>query len=380
MDSMMELATVQALDRAQQVVSLLEVTRQYRDDAQRLSVATRDGYSVGRALRALAENDPLSKSAPLEYEASQRIADRLKREPRPGCIFLPTPPLTRDLTVAVGSGGGLLVGTLNAPGGLWVDALRAASVMLNMGIQVLPAPRQSVTIPRFSASSTAYWLATEATATTESQGTYAQASASPKTVGAYTEMSRQLFLQAGPLVDAIMLRELANTVAAAVDAAVVQGSGASGQPQGIIGTSGVGSVTGTSLAYAGLVEFQSDCAAAVVDPTRFGYIAPVATAVTLSGRQRFTGVDSPLWQGSVLSGTVAGHRAMSTGGCPASTIVAGDWSQVVLLDWQGVEVGVNPYGADVSAYKAGIVGLRCFWSVDVAVLRPAAFSVASSVT
>ena len=373
-----ELATLQALERARQTVELLRIARENADDADAIRRNSAGGYSVGRALRALYGGESLATAAPLEYGVSMRVAERLGREPHPGCVFLPV--TTRDLTAANVGAGGYLVSTTNAPGGLWVDALRAASVTLNLGVPILPAGTGPVTIPRYTGASTAYWLASEGAGPTEAQGTLGQIAATPKTVGAYSEMSRQLFLQAGPLVDAVVLRELGNTVAAGADQAILQGSGANGQPTGIINTAGVGSVSGTSLAYAGLIEFQSDTAAAVVDPTRFGYVAPVATAVTLSGRQRFTGVDSPLWQGSILSGTVAGHKAMSTGACPTATVVAGDWSQVVVLDWGGVEIGVNPFGADQSAYRAGLVGLRCFWTVDVAVLRPAAFSVATSVT
>lgn len=373
-----ELAALEALVRAKETVQLLETMADARREASRYADAAHRGYSIGHALRAIYNGESLAKAAPLEYGASMEVAERLGREPHPGCVFLPV--ATRDLTAASASGGGYLVSTTTAPGGLWVDAFRAASVTLNMGVQILPAPPGPVAIPRYTGASTAYWLANEGTGPTEAQGTLAPVTASPKTVGAYSEMSRQLFLQAGPLVDAVLLRELGNTVAAGVDQAVLQGTGAAGQPQGIVGTAGVGSVSGTSLAYGGLIEFQSDTAAAVVDPARFGYVAPVATAVTLAGRQRFTGVDSPLWQGSVLAGAIAGHKAMSTGACPASTVVAGDWSQVALLDWGGLEIGVNPYGADQAAYRAGIVGLRCFWSVDVAVLRPAAFSVATSVT
>jgi HK97 family phage major capsid protein len=45
--------------------------------------------------------------------------------------------------------------------------------------------------------------------------------------------------------------DLAQVVGLAVDLAVLNGSGASGQPTGIISTAGIGSVTGTSIAYRG---------------------------------------------------------------------------------------------------------------------------------
>jgi hypothetical protein len=54
----------------------------------------------------------------------------------------------------------------------------------------------------------------------------------------------------------------------------------------------------------------------------------------------------------------------------------GDWSQVVIGEWGVLELDVNPY-AD---FKAGIVGLRAFYSCDVAVRYAGAFSKAATIT
>jgi Phage capsid family len=63
---------------------------------------------------------------------------------------------------------------------------------------------------------------------------------------------------------------------------------------------------------------------------------------------------------------------------PASAILFGDWSQVVLPTWGLLEVGANPYQA--VGFRAGIIGVRCFAAVDVAVLRPGSFAKSTTVT
>lgn len=115
---------------------------------------------------------------------------------------------------------------------------------------------------------------------------------------------------------------------------------------------------------------------AVVNPEAFGYVTTPAVAALLAQRQRFTGTDSPLWQGNLAEGQVIGHKAMSSLQVPTANILAGDWSQLILAEWGVLEVETNPY----ANFAAGIVGIRAFYTVDVGVRWGASFSLATSVT
>jgi HK97 family phage major capsid protein len=180
------------------------------------------------------------------------------------------------------------------------------------------------------------------------------------------------------LAERLAFNELAAALATAADAAFLAGSGAEGQPQGIVGATGVGSVTGTSIADAGLLELQSDVltANALKAPTSFGHCTTPTVAKLLASRQRFTGTDSPLWQGALADGQVAGARAIATNSAPASTIVAGDFSMALMLLWPGLLLAADPY----TGYRTGVVTLRAMLSLDFVLLRPTGFSVAVSVT
>jgi hypothetical protein len=72
------------------------------------------------------------------------------------------------------------------------------------------------------------------------------------------------------------------------------------------------------------------------------------------------------------------HSALVTTAMPASSVLFGDFSQVVLPTWGTLEIGANPYQA--VGFRAGIIGVRCFAAVDVAVLRPSSFAKSTSVT
>lgn len=74
-------------------------------------------------------------------------------------------------------------------------------------------------------------------------------------------------------------------------------------------------MTGTSLAYAGLVEFfQTDVAGSNALTDGASYLTTPAVAGLL--RQRFTSTDSPLWAGNLVKGSVLGFDAHCSNGVP----------------------------------------------------------------
>lgn len=330
-------------------------------------------YSLFRALKAAAEND--WSEAGLEYEAHKELAKRFNEKRGKRSFFVPLDVQQRDLSAVTAAAGGRLVATENMS---FIEILRARSVAMQMGATRMSGLVGNVTVPSQTGAATASWLANETTAASESDQTFGQMALSPKNVAAYTEISRQLMLQASPSAEQIVMNDLASVVALAVDSAAINGSGASGQPLGIVGTAGIGSVTGTSLAYAGILEFQTDVLAAnaLVNPGTAGYVTTPAVAALLAARSRFTNTDTPLWQGGLLDGTVAGFRAMSSTQIAASRMLFGDFSQLVVGEWGTLELDVNPY----ANFAAGITGIRAFYTVDVGVRYAAAFSYSTAIT
>lgn len=348
-----------------------------------ISLGEANRFSLTRAIKACAENNNW-KDAPFELECSRAVADKLRKPNEPNRFYIPFEVLQRpvdrlamgqekrDLTVASASGGGYLVATENVG---FIEMLYNRSVAFRMGVRRLSGLQGNVTIPKQTGKATSYWLGSESTDITEGNQTFAQIALTPKNVGAYTEISRQLLLQSSPGAEGIVTSDLAMSVAIAADLGVINGGG-SAEPQGIIGTSGIGSVTGTTLAYAGILEFQSDVAAANIMPVAGGYVTTPVVSAKLMARSRFSNTDTPLWVGNVWNGQMAGFPAMSSMQIPTDNMLFGDWSEVVVGEWGVLEVEVNPY----ANFKAGIIGVRAFYSMDVGVRRAAAFSLATSIT
>jgi len=352
-------------------------------------------FSLGRAILAAASKDNDWSKAGFELECSRAVAQKLGKVAEAHRFYVPFEAMQRgmelpeqrmqrllamaafgrrDLTVATAGAGGFLVETENVG---FIEMLRNRSVAFRMGARRLSGLQGSVTVPRQSAAATAVWLANEASTITESQQTFVQMALTPKTVGAYTEISRQLLLQSSPGAEGIVTDDLAQVVAIAVDLAVLEGSGAGGQPTGISGTAGIGSVSGTTLSAAGILEFQTDVAAANVTPMAGGYVttAPVAALLMVRPELPSTGTER-LWKGNVWNGSMFDFPSMTSAQLTAATMIFGDWQEVVVGEWGVLEIEVNPY----ANFQAGIIGVRSIYSMDVGVRRPFAFSRATTIT
>lgn len=339
-------------------------------------------YSLLRALSRLASPERHQREG-LEFESSRETARMLGRDPDmvdPHSLLIPPDILQRadirrDLNTATPGAGGYLTETVNTS---FTELLRNRSVVLRMGATPLPGLRGNVAIPAQTGTATSYWLTDEATDITESQPALGQLLLTPKTAGAYTEISRQLTLQSSPSAEGLVMRDLAAVVSLAVDAAAINGSGASGQPEGVLNVAGIHTASGSTLGYAALLETQSDTLGdnALIDPAAVGYATPPAVAALLMNRVKFASTASPLWEGSMLDGQLVGHRAMSSKQVPAATLVFGDWSQMVIAEWGVLELQVNPF----ANFKAGIIGVRAMYSVDVGIRHPESFCKIESIT
>ncbi len=339
-----------------------------------LSGGEKQRYSVLRALRALVDKD--WSNAGFERECHQAILKRagIAEAPNNG-FYVPYEIQQRDLTATTGNAGGYVVATDNLAGS-FIDLLRNRAVVAQLGATMMTGLVGNVTIPKQTAAATAYWLTNEATAITESQLTLGQLALSPKNVGAYTELSRQLMLQSSPAADALVMNDLARVLALAIDLAALEGSGASGQPTGISQTAGIGSVTGTSIDYAKVLEFQTDVAGGNALAANCAYVTTPAVAALLKQRVAFSSTASPLWEGGILDGNLQGFRAVATNSVTAASMVFGDFSQVVIGEWGMLELALNPY----ANFAAAISGIRAIQTVDIGVRQAGAFSRATSIT
>jgi HK97 family phage major capsid protein len=250
----------------------------------------------------------------------------------------------------------------------YIDALRDRLLARRLGVRVLSGLRGNVSIPKFGSGLATGWV-TEGQAVPDAEMAFGEVGLSPKHVGGKTEMSRQLIQQSSPDIERLIRGDLAYLIAQQIDSAILAGSGADGEPQGIIGANGVqtGDIPQTwteVLAMSQMLEEANLVGA--------GWLATPEIRTHFGSTEKVSGSGS----GFLLeNGQIDGRPFWSTNQMPAGTSIFGDWSQVMLGIWSEIDILVNPYAEP--AYSRGGVQVRAMATCDVALRHPQGFVVAT---
>jgi len=337
-------------------------------------------YSFLRAINALANpgDRKAQELAAFEREASDAFAGKHGRAA--SGFFVPSEVQRRDLNVATTTAGGHSVAT-NLLAASFIDLLRNKMALTGLGAQFLTGLVGNIAIPRATGGATAYWVA-ESGAPTESQQAFDQVAMTPRTVGAFTDISRKLLLQSSIDVEGFVRNDLATVLALAIDLAGVNGSGASNQPTGILNTSGIGSVAGgtNGLAptYQNMIDLETLVAVANADVCAMGYLTNAKVRGKLKSTQKVaTYGDDFVWEDGIVNGynaTVSNQvpsnltKGTSSGVC--SAILFGNFADLIIGQWGALDLTVDPYTGSTS----GTVRVVALQDVDIAVRHAESFA------
>lgn len=336
-------------------------------------------YSLIRALHALANpaDAAAQRAAAFERECSDAVSSKLGKSARG--FFLPHDVQKRDLVVGTASAGGNLVAT-DLLAGDFISLLRNAMVIMGMGTRMLTGLNGNIAIPRHSGAATAYWVA-ESGAPTESQQAFDQVTMSPKTVGAYTDISRKLLLQSSLDVEALVQQDLATVLGLAIQQAAINGTGASNQPSGLltlITPSVAGGTDGAAPTWANIVELETDVSVANADVGTLSYLTNAKVRGKLKGTSKVSGQNGFVWEGGDTP--LNGYRAAVTNAVPSnltkgtgtnlSAIIFGNFADLIVGMWGTLDLMVDPYSNSTS----GTVRVVALQDVDVAVRHAESFA------
>jgi HK97 family phage major capsid protein len=324
------------------------------------------GYSLARAVRGSMDG----KLDGIEGEAHAELSRG--REVRG--VMVPTHVLLggeqrAGQFVTPNTAGGYTVGTQTAA---VADRFRPSLKTEAMGATVLRNLTGFVDLPKLAASGTAYWIG-EQQATTRSSATFAKVAMGPKTVSGEYEMSRRLMLQSNESIEALLRRDLGFILAQGLDLAAIRGTGATTQPEGLLGTTGLEKVATATL----LCDTAADLIAALeldnVTGTTAFLTNPTVAAVARKLKDG-NGQSIPMLK------TFHDERVEITTQVPTdigvsankSALIYGMWSELVIGYWSAVDILLNPYHSDVAS-KGGAL-LHAFLDADVAVRHIEAFA------
>lgn len=334
-------------------------------------------YSIVRAIRAVSEGN--HDLAGMEMEASREYAKKNNLPVRSDKFYIPGEVLRRNIRIPnealnnmqrilTSSGASGLVGTDHMAMN-FIDALRAQSVIFQLGALQLNGLQGDVSIPKQSGVSTVEIVAESGT------GTYGDPAFTSVTMTPYdlrgkVIFTRQLLQQSDPSIDGLIMTDLMKESALAIDYYALQGTGSS-QPTGILNTSGVGSVDGSTINWAKVVEFEKDVLEANGNIGSMAWAMRPSVNAILKTRKKDDGSGIFLSQ----DGRINDYPFLTTTKMPVDNLLFGAFSSLVVGFWGALEVQVDPY----TAADNGRIVVRTFQFFDVAVRQAAAFSVATSV-
>lgn len=343
-------------------------------------------FSLTKAIAAQLPNSQVD--AGREREISQELATRSGRKFEgiavPMSVFE-----QRVVTTAAPAGGpGSNIIATDYRGDLYIDRLRAALKVRQLGATVLAGLQGNVDIPRLKASASAGWVA-ENTALTASDPQFEKVSLTPKHCGAITEYSRNMLLQSSPDIEALLRGDFAAILAEAIDVAAISGSGTGAVPRGILSTVGIGDVpvgaNGGPITWASVI----DLIAAVDTANGIGGGFMTNPKVVKSARKtpKVASTDSAMVMDA--PGNLAGYALQSTNLVPSnltkgtssgvcSALIFGNWADLLLGYWSAFDLLVNPY--ESTAYAKGNVQVRGMLTMDVQVRQPASFAAIKDLT
>jgi len=353
-------------------------------------------YSLGRMVQAQISGD--WRNAGFEREMNDEIARRVGREAEgiyvPDFAWQQRGPLATGATGATGSEVVFddFVPTVHR-GDMFIEALRARQVLSNLGTTYLTGLTSRIKMPKLATGANAAFVE-ELGDVADGAGTDGGVTLQPRTMGAFVDMSRLLMLESVPAIEQIIRNDLLASAADRMEFYAIQGSGSSGQPTGILNTSGINDLdisSGTdvdSMTWAdviNLVELVEEDNG-IVNQNAAGFLSNPNVKAALAQTAKVSSTDSVMilndpWNQLYgypieFTSNVPNNLNPGDGGTDASAVVFGDFSQLMIAQFGAPSILVDPY----TNSRAGSVRLVLHAELDVGVRNAVSFAVTNEVS
>lgn len=354
-------------------------------------VKERREYSLANMLRAQATGD--WSQAGFEREVDQEITKNVGRSAEG--TYIPdfvwgqrAGALATGATGAVGDENDFsnFVPTVHR-GDLFIEALRAQQVLGGLGTTYLSGLTNRISVPKMSAGANVAFVE-ELGDVADQSGTDAAMTLQPRTLGGYVDISRLMLMEAVPAIEQVIRNDLMASMADRIEYYAINGSGSSGQPTGLLNTSGINDLdisTGTDvdaltwadiIALVKLVEEDNG----IVNAGSAGFLSHPAVKAKLASTAKVSSTDSVMilndpWNN--LYGYPVGFTSnvpttldSGDGGNDASAVVFGDFSQLVIASFGAPSILVDNFSNSL----AGSSRLVLHTEVDCGVRNAVSFA------
>ena len=286
-------------------------------------------FSLLKAIREVANNKQLDDASQAVVNAG---AEEMRKAGQPfgGQIQIPTELREEPVHYTVAGDGDHVVVTdyLNI-----LEPLKAKNVLVNAGANYLTGLVGNVQIPSMSAENV-FWEG-EVTAAQNGAGTFEHINMAPRRLSAYIDISKQFLAQDSLGAEALIRKQLVEAINDKLEATILSDAAASGNvPAGIFN----GVVPTEITDYASVCNFESE-----LDQNNFvgefKYVINPKAKAYLRASIKGTNATGMILENDAIDGTPADV----TTHMKDDTIAYGDWNNLYIGQWGGIDLTVDNY-------------------------------------
>lgn len=311
-------------------------------------------FSLLKAIRNVAENRQLDNvTAAVCNEGMKEM--RAAGLNTVGQIYIPT--METRAAVSVASEGVDVVAT-----DLYdiIEPLRAKNVLVQAGAKFYTGLTNSAQIPVMTGSNVNW--AGETAAATDGNVLFNNVTLTPKRLTAYVDISKMLLAQDSIGVENAIRQDLINAINSKLESTILgKGAKSATSPAGIFNGKTPTKVTD----FEGLVGLE----AKVEEANVLGGISYIASPSARASFRNMMKGSRGTAQLAYTDGTLDGTPVYSTSNVEAKTFVVGDFSNLAIGSWGGLDICVDNYTQAVN----GMIRLVVNAYFDAALIRPEAF-------
>ena len=311
-------------------------------------------FSLLKAIRNVAENRQLDNvTAAVCNEGMKEM--RAAGLNTVGQIYIPT--METRAAVSVASEGVDVVAT-----DLYdiIEPLRAKNVLVQAGAKFYTGLTNNAQIPVMTGSNVGW--AGETAAATDGNVLFNNVTLTPKRLTAYVDISKMLLAQDSIGVENAIRQDLINAINSKLESTILgKGAKSATTPAGIFNGKTPTKVTD----FEGLVGLE----AKVEEANVLGGISYIASPSARASFRNMMKGSRGTAQLAYTDGTLDGTPVYSTSNVEAKTFVVGDFSNLAIGSWGGLDIVVDNYTQAVN----GMIRLVVNAYFDAALIRPEAF-------
>ena len=326
---------------------------------------TGEAFSMSRACAAISQKD--WTNAGFEKE----VFDNMRQ---------------RAMSSGNDSAGGFIVPDESIP--QVIEALKAEVIAFQLGAREIPAVGSPLYIPRIGTSVTAQWMTGENQTITASDLALQQIQMSPKSLAARVILSNQLMELSQPTADSMIESDIVSQLAIGLDKGILEGTGATGQPLGVVTDPNVLTESISSgPTFEQLVGFIDALAQANALKGKLGWAmhpAIFTTLMKLKSTNAAAGTPSldvsrhivtEKAPDSILGYSFATSTSF-TASSGAGAMVFGNWEDVLVAMWGGLRLRASDLSDD--AFSKDQTHIRAIMRADTALRHPESFCVSAA--